>query len=404
VIPRMTLDIAPRDIISGLISCVSPKAPRYDQVERLWCGEQGFAHISVRSTLDAYLATRGWPQGSEVLISAVTIPHMAEIIQAWGLIPVPVDLDLDSMSPLIEQLTARSSARTRAFLVAHLFGGFIDLDPIAELCSARGWALIEDCAQSYDGSGYRGHPQADLSLFSFGSIKSATALGGALSTLRSPQLKAEMCAYRDLLPQQPQARYALKLLKSLLLKLLSQPKIYGRAWSLAVRLGLDFDQMLNQSVRGFSGGDLLSQIRQRPSRALIQMLTRRISQAHPARYQRRGEMVRVLCDNLPEQVWALGRQARAHSGWIIPVRVQDPTALTAHLRAKGYDVTHKSSSMSAIQPTAGFQEAARANEVFRDILYLPIYPPLGVEGYGELSALIRRYYDDQREEERERHA
>jgi len=67
-------------------------------------------------------------------------------------------------------------------------------------------------------------------------------------------------------------------------------------------------------------------------------------------------------------------------------------------------VTHKSSSMSAIQPTAGFQEAARANEVFRDILYLPIYPPLGVEGYGELSALIRRYYDDQREEERERHA
>lgn len=395
----MTLDIGWRDLISGLFACMGPRSPQYESIERLWNQEFGFAHLSVRSSLDAYLATRDWPKGSEVFISAVTIPHMADIIRAWGFVPVPIDLDIETMSPRIKQIEEHSSERTKAILVAHLFGGFIDLDPLADLCEAHGWALIEDCAQAYDGSDYRGHPKADLSLFSFGSIKSATALGGALSTLRSVQLKAEMSTYRDQLPQLAQSRYAFKLLKSSFIKLISLPPIYRLVWALARRLGIDFDQLLNQSVRGFSGDDFLFKIRHQPPRALLTLLKRRVSQDRKEFYQRRGEMVKLLCDALPEKVWALGRGSRSHSGWIIPVRVSDPSALTECLRAKGYDATHKSSSMTTIKAEEGFPEAIQASEAFRDVLYLPIYPPLGLEGYRELSTVIQHYYNE-REEER----
>ena len=34
--------------------------------------------------------------------------------------------------------------------------------------------LIEDCAENYDGV-YHGHAEADVSLFSFGPLKTATA-------------------------------------------------------------------------------------------------------------------------------------------------------------------------------------------------------------------------------------
>jgi len=42
--------------------------------------------------------------------------------------------------------------------------------------------LVEDCAQAFAGTQYYGYPQADVSLFSFGAIKSCTALGGAVTS------------------------------------------------------------------------------------------------------------------------------------------------------------------------------------------------------------------------------
>src|SRR6476660_1651277 len=62
-------------------------------------GSKALITLSVRSALDLYLRAIALPTGSEVIVSAITHPDMAEILRYHGLKPVPVDLDFDSAAP-----------------------------------------------------------------------------------------------------------------------------------------------------------------------------------------------------------------------------------------------------------------------------------------------------------------
>lgn len=60
--------------------------------------------------------------------------------------------------------------RTVAVVIAHIYGRRNSLEPV--LRAVRGQPgvnadVIEDCAEAFDGR-YCGHPDADLSMFSFG--------------------------------------------------------------------------------------------------------------------------------------------------------------------------------------------------------------------------------------------
>ena len=76
-------------------------------------------------------------------------------------------------------------------LIAHLFGTRLPLQRFAEKAQDHGLLLWEDCAQAFDGR-YAGHPEADAVMFSFGPIKTATSLGGALLRLRDCELLTRM--------------------------------------------------------------------------------------------------------------------------------------------------------------------------------------------------------------------
>ena len=274
----------------------------------------------------------------------------------------------------------------------YLFGGFVDLNPIEKLCKQRNWLLIEDCAQAYDSSQYRGHEGADLSLFSFGTIKSATALGGAMVTVRNSSLRSVLAHHRNQQAIHPQAQFAKKVLKSALLKFITQPKCFALLWSVCSKLGLDFDHLLNASVRGFSNGEFFDRIRHQPPQALLTLLKRRLSQDRNAYFTQRGEMIQGFYRLLPKEVNCLGYLGHNHSSWIIPVRVPNPTELTNFLRQNGFDATCQSSSMQVIQADPGFEEAKQAQSMFSEVLYLPIYPLLGSRGYQRLAQLIEHYY------------
>ena len=56
--------------------------------------------LSVRSGWDLLLHVLAWPAGSEVIVSAITHPDMIRILRAHGLVPVPVDVDLDTLGAL----------------------------------------------------------------------------------------------------------------------------------------------------------------------------------------------------------------------------------------------------------------------------------------------------------------
>lgn len=121
-------------------------------------------------------------------MSAVTIPDMVKIVEAHQLVPVPLDLDTDSMIPRVDLLDKAISSKTKMIVLAHISDRY-KLDPFVEFAKKHSLMLVEDCAQVFCGwEDYTGDPRADVSMFSFGTIKTATANGGAVFRIRDQQL------------------------------------------------------------------------------------------------------------------------------------------------------------------------------------------------------------------------
>ncbi len=69
-------------------------------------------------------------------------------------------------------------------MVSYLYGVRYDITAIIELCNKYGVIVVEDIAEDYRGPKENGHPDAALSLFSFGTIKIDTGLGGGVGVIR----------------------------------------------------------------------------------------------------------------------------------------------------------------------------------------------------------------------------
>ncbi|KAL8455592.1 hypothetical protein Emag_000587 [Eimeria magna] len=165
--------------------------------------------LCVRSLLDLFIqAIRSLhpallPEGSVVLMAAVNIPMMFQILEEHKLLVQPVDLDPSTLMPTNEslhQVVALWGPRVKAFVCSHLYGGISDMEPLAAFCTKYKILLIEDCAESFVGELYRGSSRADVSLFSFGLIKTCTAAGGGIATVRSRTVAARMQSIQALYP------------------------------------------------------------------------------------------------------------------------------------------------------------------------------------------------------------
>jgi dTDP-4-amino-4,6-dideoxygalactose transaminase len=114
---RKRFDIGWTDLLAGLAACTSRAGGEHAaaRVERWFDGGSGdaLACLSVRSGLDLYLEQIALPHGSEVLMSALTIPDMARVVAKHGLVVVPVDVDPGTLAPRPEAGGARP-VRARA--------------------------------------------------------------------------------------------------------------------------------------------------------------------------------------------------------------------------------------------------------------------------------------------------
>src|SRR5262245_28770618 len=116
MIPRGRLDIGWSDLAAGALACGRPgdREALQRRVEALWSAQpDALACLSVRSGLDLLLGALALPKGSEVLVTAVTIRDMIRVIENHGLVPVPVDLDMRTLAPKPESLSALVGPRTK---------------------------------------------------------------------------------------------------------------------------------------------------------------------------------------------------------------------------------------------------------------------------------------------------
>jgi len=390
---RLRLDIGWSDLFYGWrAACLSgDREVVQRQLEAEWGAGDALACLSVRSAFDLLLRALRLPTGSDVLFSAITIPDMPRIAEAHGLVPVPVDLDRRfRIDP--EALRRAWTPQSRMLVAAHLFGDRGNLDEVLHLARERNLLVIEDCAQAWGGLAWRGRLETDASLFSFGPIKTATALGGALCRVSNPELLACMREIQDRDPVQPNSSQCGRLIKSAGLKLLSGRFAFPLFLACGRRFGKSPDELMVGLARGFTSGELIPQIRRLPSAALLALLRRRMRSYNVLRVLDRvlhGR--RILSRTLggeEAQVFA-----RDHSFWVFPWVSDRPEELVEFLRRHGFDATRRG-RLRIVPPPPGRPELTcrRARDLLEQTVLLPCYCEIPDR---EVDRLIRLLIADQ---------
>lgn len=393
---RKRFDIAWTDLVAGLAACTSGSdgADSAARVERWFDDGAGdaFACLSVRTGLDLYLEQLALPKGSEVLMSALTIPDMTRVVARHGLVVVPVDVDPATLAPRPEAWRRAAGPKTRAAILAHLFGTRVSLDPLAELRRERGIVVLEDDAQAFTGPEWRGDPAADVSMFSFGPIKTATALQGAVLRVKDRDVLARMRAVHATLPRATQGEFAKRIVKYGGLKALSWRAVYAAFVALCDARGRSVDDVIQKTVRGFPGGDLFVKIRHRPSAAMYALLARRLERCDGARTRERGLLGDELARAIGDAAFVPGMRAPEHTHWVFTVAAERPDELVANAREAGFDAT-RVATMTAIPAPEGRPELEprEARALVARLVYLPLYPELGRARTAQLAEIVRRH-------------
>lgn len=374
---RIRLDIAPADLAFGLFRCLIPgdRNRLLQEIESFWDSEANtLVSFSVRSGFDLLLQVLAFPPKSEILFSALNIKGMIKIAKRHGLIPVPVDLDREHMGPNLELLERAITPQTRAIVVAHLFGTRLDLDSLGSLAKRHNLFIIEDCAQAFDGPTFAGHPEADASLFSFGPLKTSTALGGALLRIRDLELVARMRTLQSSYPVQSQKSYLKRVLKFGAFTIITSPTLFGWVAKLFRMKGEDYEDAISDKVREVASLGSAKKIRQQPSTALCAMMHRRLrawKKEHLSGRIQAGESLLALLKNA---VVCPGIKNSLHTFWVFPILAEKPDEMIAALRKEGFDgaILSRSEAVSAPDDRPELDPKV-AKMVLAQMIILPCY-------------------------------
>ncbi|HEU0024047.1 MAG TPA: lipopolysaccharide biosynthesis protein RfbH [Thermoleophilaceae bacterium] len=123
----------------------------------LLVGSGSQANLLAVAATTSHLHERPLMPGDEVITPALGFSTTVGPLYQYGLVPVYVDVDLETFNPTLDAIAAAIGDRTRAILVAHCLGNPFDADGVAELCREHDLMLIEDCCDAL-GSSYGGRP------------------------------------------------------------------------------------------------------------------------------------------------------------------------------------------------------------------------------------------------------
>lgn len=363
--PRLRIDIGWFDLARAVGYCLGVPATTELPLEAS-ARDEALVTLSVRSALDLWLAALDLPAGSEVLLSEVTVPHMARIVREHGLVPRAVPVDPRTLCVSANDVRERITPNTRVLVVAHLFGTRMPLADLAALCREHGLLLVEDCAQALTAVPFARHPAADASLYSFGPIKTATALGGGIVLVANAEVRERMQHLAESWPQQSTSSYAVRVAKMGLLKLLSYPLLFTLLVRVVELTGRDADAVVGHSARGFPDAELFAALRQRPCPAMRKLLVRRLAHFDPTAIERRTEHAHQFAATICLPDYVAGIDNPSHTFWVVPLIGDDPVNMVWALRTAGLDA----SQISGLAIVDG--EHAPVDHWFHHTVFVPI--------------------------------
>lgn len=143
-------------------------------------------HVALLALKEA----RGWSDGDEVIVPAVTFVATSNVVMYSGLKPVFVDVESDYYDIDPTKIEERITDRTRAIMPVHLAGQPCDMDPIMDLARRYDLAVVEDSAETMFAR-YKGRAVGsfgDIGCFSTYAAHVITTGVGGLCTTNDPEL------------------------------------------------------------------------------------------------------------------------------------------------------------------------------------------------------------------------
>ena len=145
------------------------------------------------------LGDRALRPGDEVITVAAGFPTTVNPMIQYGMVPVFVDIELETYNIKVCELKNALSLKTKAVMIAHTLGNPFDLGVVSKFCKENNLFLIEDCCDAV-GSTYNGKNVGtfgDLATVSFYPAHHMTmGEGGAVLTSNS-MLKKISLSFRD---------------------------------------------------------------------------------------------------------------------------------------------------------------------------------------------------------------
>jgi len=146
------------------------------------------------------LLAAGVKPGDSVATTPFTFFATAGAIVRVGATPVFADIQSDTFNidPDGLRRLLKTNGKIKAIIPVHLFGGYADMDPIAELAREYGCVVIEDAAQSI-GAEYKGRRGlfGDIGCISFFPSKNLGGFGdGGMVTAKEESVAKKLAALR----------------------------------------------------------------------------------------------------------------------------------------------------------------------------------------------------------------
>jgi perosamine synthetase len=153
-------------------------------------------------------------------------------------------------------------------------------------------------------------------MFSFGPIKTATALGGGIFVVRNPRLRQAILHELSQWPVSPTRLYERRLGKYALLKFLSDSRWRYGAWAKILRLcGRCHDDVIMRWTKNVCHATFWQTLRMRTAYPLLQLLARRI-RCHQSVTLRRRRMQPLHLQATLKPHGLLAAGAPEHSFWL----------------------------------------------------------------------------------------
>lgn len=142
--------------------------------------------------------TGGMRPGDEVIVPAVCWSTTVWPLIQHGLIPVIVDIDIETLNIDCDAVERAIGPKTKAIMPVHVYGNPCDMDRLLQICKDNDLFLIEDCCEAL-GASYKEKSVGtfgDVGTFSFYFSHHISTLEGGITLTSDKQLNELMIINR----------------------------------------------------------------------------------------------------------------------------------------------------------------------------------------------------------------